>query len=602
MQPCCQNKGRGAVSNGGARLKIFLREFRRDEEGGIIIFSLFMFVLMLWFTGMSIDLMRFETTRTKLQGTLDRAVLAAADLDQRLTPCDVVQDYFTKANMLPFLEECIPDEGLNYRVVHAEAQATLPLMFADLPKVFMDPFSPGIESTWSVRGASTAEERVSDVEVSLILDVSSSMTRNNRFNNLVPAAHDFIDTVMANNTNAPEGLITMSIIAYSAVVNTGDDVASQLNLADYHNYSTCPLMPDSEFDSTIFDMDRTYDRVSHFEYSGNNYAPIRNPWCYVDGRNAMIVHSSDTQDLRDMVSDLEPYGNTAIDLGMKWGVSFLDPSTQPIVSHLSSIGEVAAIAADRPLGWEEEDVLKVVVLMTDGENTTEYDLSEPYKSGMSTAWFDLNSSEFDTDVEDGITVLELPMALQNVSRSRISIQYQGTHTPTDYTDDEFVNLSGNPRWTDYPRMVDRDDYRDGDLDVQIAAGNGHGTLYEGDVLHASWQDLYAVWPRNKLHSKLFKKAYDWGAISYSTYVSTYYALDAVVNSSQADNRLSNICEEAREQGIVIYTVAFEAPHNGRAALQDCASSIHHYFDVAGTDITTAFNAIASDIRHLKLTQ
>ncbi|MDG2452861.1 MAG: Tad domain-containing protein, partial [Paracoccaceae bacterium] len=66
--------------------KRFVKEFARDEDGAFIIFSLFMFVLMLLTAGMALDLMRYETHRARLQGTLDRAVLAAADLDQTLSP------------------------------------------------------------------------------------------------------------------------------------------------------------------------------------------------------------------------------------------------------------------------------------------------------------------------------------------------------------------------------------------------------------------------------------------------------------------------------------------------------------------------------------
>ena len=63
-----------------------LRRFRRDEDGSMIIFTLFLILMMLMVGGMAVDLMRFETNRSRLQATLDRAVLAAADLDQKQRP------------------------------------------------------------------------------------------------------------------------------------------------------------------------------------------------------------------------------------------------------------------------------------------------------------------------------------------------------------------------------------------------------------------------------------------------------------------------------------------------------------------------------------
>jgi len=148
------NKNRMTVANAFGRLS----RFRDDEDGGMIIFSLILFVLILTFGGMAVDLMRFETTRAQLQGTLDRATLAAADLDQTEDPATIVEDYFTKAGMIDFLDGApIVDEGINYRIVTANASAEMPLFFYDLPRVFMSPFTSGLTSL-TVTGASTAED------------------------------------------------------------------------------------------------------------------------------------------------------------------------------------------------------------------------------------------------------------------------------------------------------------------------------------------------------------------------------------------------------------------------------------------------------------
>jgi hypothetical protein len=108
----------------------------------------------LWFGGMAVDLMRYETTRAKLQGSLDRATLAAADLDQVMAPADVVRDYLDKAGMLHFLQgEPSVSQGINYRVVTAQASAPMPLFFYDLPRIFSSPFSPGM-TVLNVSGSS----------------------------------------------------------------------------------------------------------------------------------------------------------------------------------------------------------------------------------------------------------------------------------------------------------------------------------------------------------------------------------------------------------------------------------------------------------------
>ncbi|MEI6098970.1 MAG: Tad domain-containing protein, partial [Alphaproteobacteria bacterium] len=84
----------------GARL----RGFCRDQDGALIIFGLMLFILMLMIGGLAVDLMRHENTRTRLQNTLDRSVLAAASLNQTRPPADVVRDYMLKAGLTEQLD------------------------------------------------------------------------------------------------------------------------------------------------------------------------------------------------------------------------------------------------------------------------------------------------------------------------------------------------------------------------------------------------------------------------------------------------------------------------------------------------------------------
>ena len=570
--------------------------FKRDEDGGMIIFALFMFVLMLMAGGMAVDFMRFETTRTKLQGTIDRAVLAAADMDQELSPAAVVQDYFAKSGMTPFLTGTpLVEEGLNYRRVSAEAHATMTMLFADLMLIFTDPDMVPFRSTIVTPAVSAAEERVTNVEVSLVVDVSGSMNSNNRFYNMQQAAYEFIDTIMANNGIPEEGLMSMSIVAYSSVVNLGSAVAPYYNIDTLHEYSNCVLLPDSVFASTALPMGGhgfagtiPYTQVSHYEqwYDYSLGETLYEPICFPGEENAVIVHSTSADDLKDMIRGLDVYGNTAIDLGMKWGTAFLDPGTRPLVTGLIGSNDVQDVVLGRPMNFGLSDNLKVIVLMTDGQNTTEYDLAEPYKSGMSPIWFDRDGSW---------------ESIGDVSKNDISILVDDDGSANDFSDDTFFWLD-QPYWNryhDYPQGYP-DYVVDGPNGLSI--GVGQGVAYPDFVHHASWQDIYANWSLSRIDDVFFREAYYRYAISYNDYKAASYADYSVVNGYEADERLSDICEEARNRNIVVYTVAFEAPSGGQNALRDCATSVNTYFSASGTDISAVFAAIASDIRSLKLIQ
>ncbi len=156
----------------GARL----RAFGRDEGGAIIAMTLIFFLTMLVLGGIAVDFMRFESRRAMLQSTADRAVLAAAKIPEGNLPGSyeslataqkaTVVDYFEKSG---FGDSIVgePSTGVidGYNTVSVESRFELDSLFIDML---------GID-TISAPAASTALEGVSDIEISLVVDISGSM-------------------------------------------------------------------------------------------------------------------------------------------------------------------------------------------------------------------------------------------------------------------------------------------------------------------------------------------------------------------------------------------------------------------------------------------
>ena len=138
-----------------------IERFKEEESGVATIFACFMIMMMVLVGGIGVDLMHNEMERVRLQNTLDRAVLAAADLDQTLTPAEVVEDYFTKSGFPGQPGTVTVDEGLNNRIVTASASTDHLTQFMHLMGV------PEL----SIPAKGTAAERISNVEVSLVLDI-----------------------------------------------------------------------------------------------------------------------------------------------------------------------------------------------------------------------------------------------------------------------------------------------------------------------------------------------------------------------------------------------------------------------------------------------
>ena len=143
-----------------------MRTFGKDEDGSVIIFTLFVLVLMLIVGGMAVDFMRFESRRSQMQGAIDAGVLAAADLDQQADPKAVVRDYLRKSQV----GDCLTGEPIvvpsgRSRTVSATCQISMNTFFLRLI---------GINSL-DAYANSSAIEGVGEVEVSLVLDISGSM-------------------------------------------------------------------------------------------------------------------------------------------------------------------------------------------------------------------------------------------------------------------------------------------------------------------------------------------------------------------------------------------------------------------------------------------
>ncbi len=181
--------------------------FREEEDGGMTIIALFVFILMLCMGGISIDLMRHELERTQIQATLDGAVLAGAGAPAGATDAEIraiVEDFFHKSGRGDYLNDLGDDDivaTLNSRRVTASADATFNTYIMKLMGV----------NTLTAVGGATAEVRTPKLEVSLVLDVSGSMS-GAKLANLKVAAKEFVSTLLASSD--PGGSV-ISIIPFS---------------------------------------------------------------------------------------------------------------------------------------------------------------------------------------------------------------------------------------------------------------------------------------------------------------------------------------------------------------------------------------------------
>lgn len=512
--------------------------FRDDDGGALTVFSLVLFILMLAFAGVAIDFMRQEAARTRLQYTLDRAILAAADLDQTEDATKVVEDYFEKAGLEEYLVNVDPSTGLNYRIVKAESSANIPSFFLNMV---------GID-TLVAPAVGVAEERVRQVEISLVLDVSGSMGRNNRLYNLKVAAKEFVDTILAQSKDIDgTDMIHISVIPFSMQVTAGQDLLSYFNVTDEHSYSHCIDFDANDFKTAQITSTQTLQRTAHFDpwsYADRSYRTGASQFiCKTEGSREILAYANNASALKSHIDSFFADGNTSMDLGAKWGAALLDPAARHVVTGMVAKGQTDTDFAGRPRDYTETDVLKVMVVMSDGENTTQYQMQGPYASGLSEVWRDPRNG--DVSVYD----------------------------PDRYwTNDKYYRVSEN-RWRSSP---------DGGSNAEQLTYPELWNLYSLDG-HARYY-RYPMYRRSN-------DFYFWDT-----------GIRDSISSSTKNTRTSQICGAAKAKGVTIFTIGFEAPSVGDATLMDCATSEGHFFDVEGLEISEAFSAIASTINQLRLSQ
>lgn len=561
----------------------------REEDGSITIFVLVMFLLMLAVAGMAIDVMRHESNRALVQSTLDRSVLASASLDQTTDAAGaraIVEDYFEKSGVPAELGEVVAEVSINSRRVSATAAADLDTHFMRMLGVDELP----------VAASSTAMESAQDIEILLVLDVSGSMVQGGttRLANLRVAARDFVDTVLANDT---ENRVSIGIVPFNGQVNLGRALLTTFNEVDatavpaFVGHSNCVDLADSAYDSLTLSLaaplqvtawadsfslagglydgngDRWPDTVSSSFSDPNSNAnrPVdTNRWCPNESGNTVLMPTRDTTALLDKIDALEGVGATSINAGMRWGLTLLDPASA------SFFPDFPGTLPQRPFPFERENTIKVIVLMTDGAHFAEERIRPGFRVGEAPIWRSAGDGQFSLLVDRPGTTADYWVPHRNGGAG-------------EWRTAPWNSGSGVARLT-WPQV------------------------WGGSSIGGTWRGVRVSWVAWQLYARsACQGAANTAACRRTAYISQMTAMRELTEPADMDTQLWDLCRLAIQSDIVVYGIAFEAPPVGRNAIRNCVTdrgriAAGNYFDAQGLQIQTVFRRIAAQINALKLIQ
>ena len=553
-----------------ARLRAWCRQFRRSEDGSLLVFGLFLFSIFILMSGMAIDVMRAENRRVALSQALDRCALNAAALSQALDPETVLRDCVERDGMLPFLTSVQVHNQPGQRSVAAAGEIPLETLFMG---------SMGIERL-SVDASARAEEGRNRIEIVLVLDISGSMNERQRMVGLREAAKNFVESVLRDSA----GEVSIAIVPYNAQVNIGSELASFYNITHRSGLGVT-VNGDMrrancvDFTTDVYDrvgLSRTEPlsasgwmdpapRVQFQNHAAGGAVPVEAVVpCRASTTNIIRLPDNDPDRLARHIDALAAEGNTSINIGMKWGSALLDPQARPVIDAFVNSGAVPSAFRGRPFDYNRPDVTKIIVLMTDGANVIDDRLNEPYKTGLSPIFRGT----------DGHFSLHMPTGRPSAAGSN---EYWVPHI------DSNPALNGaEGAWMPTPW------------------GNATATRLTWPEL---WQYAAPQWVAWHLFARASSTVHAERQAVHTLWVQRFLTRYGTQNSGTIkDDELQRICTASKRQGVIIYGIAFSAPERGAQMIQSCATSPDFAFRSSdNTQLNAAFQAIAINIGQLRLT-
>ncbi len=360
------------------------------------IFACFMVVIMIMVGGIGVDLMHSEMERTRLQSVSDRAVLAAADLDQQLNPQAVVNDYFNKSGLGDFVSAVeVYNPNQSNRTVTVNA-------YKDMNTQFMGYL--GV-NTLPVPASATAAEVARNVEISLVLDISGSMRYSGRMENLRPAAQSFVDIIMADDGAERTSI---NLVPYAGQTNPGPFMFDRMNAqrlpavaldeADggipehlshgvldpeakggagsdpdtryvHPNVSSCLELEVDDFATNSLPAGGTA-QTAHFMNWAIAASVMDWGWCPQD-QTSIQYYSNNPDALKNMIGTMRMHDGTGTHYAMKYAVALLDPSSRDDLSAMVGAGLAPTEFVGRPADYDDPSTVKYIILMTDGQITAQ---------------------------------------------------------------------------------------------------------------------------------------------------------------------------------------------------------------------------------------
>jgi Flp pilus assembly protein TadG len=349
-----------------------LRKFIAQDSGAVAIIATLVLPVLLLFSAVMIDYANAQRLRSASASSLDAALLAAARefSSGDLAEADIetfVNDYF-EANMVgkSLNAASIGAVSTNYNDetgrISGSVTATANAVFSHI--LNPDGVAVGVDAEVTVE--------LLNIELALVLDVTGSMA-GSKLRALQAAANELVDILIPQGGSAV-GLnrVRISVVPYSDLVNVG---GFEQEITGYNSGESCVYERRGRFASSdiapvgaLAGSPEDDDGIANYPPYGNGRRgakPVtsdrRNFGGFICDNPEILPLTAENRRLTDSINDFTASGWTAGHIGIQWGWYTLSPEFSDVWS-----------ADSTPAAYDDNETLKVMVVMTDGAFNTWY--------------------------------------------------------------------------------------------------------------------------------------------------------------------------------------------------------------------------------------
>ncbi len=322
-----------------SKVNSFIQRFASEERGAVAIMFGLMFMVIILMIGVAVDHGRLIHSQAKIIAAADAAALTAGRglLDGRLTDDEI------KAAALKIFNENITNggkfgdiNGVNISVNRASGAVRVDVD-AEVPTTIMR--VAGYETVELPVKSSTIFDQ-KDIELGMALDVTGSMG-GQKIIDLKDAAKDLVDILLP--VGGTQNKIRIGLAPYAAGVNAGSYAATVTNNAS----NKCVRERGGA--------DKFTDATPS---AGKWLGPLAANRCPSSTIEPM---TTDAGVLKSKIDTFSASGGTAGHLGAAWAWYLISPEWASIWPSDS-----------RPVSYSDDNTVKAIILMTDGEFNTWY--------------------------------------------------------------------------------------------------------------------------------------------------------------------------------------------------------------------------------------